>query len=73
MSWHDKAHKIIAAECSREYRAANTRPDGKRYRSHKPYPVPEIAAALVDCLNRDDEYEAKRLFIVYSTGALSLI
>jgi hypothetical protein len=35
--------------------------------------VPELARAMVNALDRDDEYEAKRLLLIYRTGALSLV
>jgi hypothetical protein len=69
MSWRQKANDIIAAESRAAYLAANT-PKRKR---HVPYRIPEIAESLVRALDSDDEHECKRLFIVYSTGALSLI
>jgi len=69
MTWRDKANEIIAAECLRAYTSANT----PKRKNNVPYRVPDIASALVKALDNDDEYEAKRLFIVYSTGALSLI
>lgn len=69
MSWHDKAKQIIAEECRAAWRAAN--PPGRK--RHKPYRVPEIADALIAALNKNDEHEAKRLFVIHRTGALSLI
>jgi hypothetical protein len=66
--WQEKAKRIIADECAASYRAAN-----KGRKRHVAYRVPEIAAALIEALNKDDEHEAKRLFLVHSTGALSLI
>lgn len=69
MTWHDKAKSIIASECLNAYNLANM----PKRRKHVPYRVPEIASALVAALDKDNEYEAKRLFIVYSTGALSQI
>lgn len=69
MSWHHKAEKIIAAECLSAYREAGNKP-GKK---HNPYRVPPLASALVDALNKNDENEAKRLFVIWHTGTLSLI
>jgi hypothetical protein len=69
MTWEAKAKEIIADVCKASYRAENP-PNRKR---HKAYCVPPIAMALIDALNKNDEEEAKRLFIVYRTGALSLI
>lgn len=73
MSWHDKAYEIIARHCAESYRIANTCANGTPRKRHVPYSVPPIAAALVDALNRNDEREAKRLFLVERTGAWSLI
>lgn len=67
--WRALAQHIIGQECMAAYLAANT----PRKRSHQPYRVPTIAAAIVEALNRDDEHEAKRLFLLWRTGALSLI
>ena len=68
MSWHDSVKTAIAAECEAARKAAR----GNRKR-HVPYRVPEIAAAMVQALNADDEYEAKRLLYIWRVGALSLI
>ena len=61
-TWRDKANKEIATACFAAWKAANIRKDGRLYRAHRPYTVPAIADALVDCLARDDEHEAKRIF-----------
>lgn len=69
MSWHDKVKESIAAQCRAAYRAEN--PPGSR--RHRPYCVPDLAAAMVAALNREDEEEGKRLLLLYRTGALSLV
>jgi hypothetical protein len=61
MSWHDKAHRLIAEMSAASYRQAN--PGGRK--KHRPYSVPPIAAALVDALGRNDEERAKALFLVH--------
>lgn len=61
--WIVKANRIIAALCRESYLAANRLPNGKMRKRHVPYTIPESARALVDALNRDDEYEAKRLML----------
>ena len=71
--WRKKADTIIADVCYKAYLDANMKKDGTKYKTHRSYSVPEIATALIQALNKDDEYEVKRLFIVYETGALSLI
>lgn len=68
-AWRTKALAIVSAECARAYREANT----PKRRKHRPYSVPEIAEALIKALDKNDEHEVKRLFIIYDTGALSLI
>ena len=68
--WRQKALALISLECSRAYAEANAKRKGKR---HVPYSVPEIAEALIKALDRDDEAEVKRLFIIQSTRAYSLI
>jgi hypothetical protein len=71
MAWQDKIKEAIAAQCLDAYRAANPR---IRYgQKAKPYRVPELARAMVDSLNREDESEGKRLLLLYRTGALSLV
>lgn len=69
MSWHDKVKESIAEQCRAAHRAEN--PPGSR--RHRPYRVPDLAAAMVAALNRDDEEEGKRLLLIHRTGALSLI
>ena len=69
MSWRHNVERAIAAQCLESYRAAGNKP-GKR---HKPYRVPELAGAMVAALDSDDEYEGKRLLLLYRTGALSLV
>jgi hypothetical protein len=71
MAWQDKVKEAIAAQCLAAYRAAN--PKIRNGQKAKPYHVPELARAMVDALNRDDEHESKRLLVIYRTGALSLI
>lgn len=71
--WRNKARRIIAVHCMAAYLASNKMPNGSIRKRHLPYSVPPIAAALVAALADDDEYEIKRLFIVESTGADSLI
>ena len=72
-TWHDKAKRVIAEYSLQSYRQANILPNGRKRRSHVPYSIPDIARALIDALNKDDEHEAKRLFLVESTGSWSLI
>jgi hypothetical protein len=55
------------------YRKANYFPNGKKRKRHVQYSIPEIATALTAALDKNDEYEAKRLFIIESTGSWSLI
>lgn len=68
MSWQDNVKKAIAAQCLAAYRQAN-----KGKKRHVAYPVPDLARAMVDSLNVDDEKEGKRLLLIYRTGALSLV
>jgi len=71
MGWQDNVKKAIAAQCLDAYRAAN--PRIRHGQKAKPYAVPELARAMVDSLNREDESEGKRLLLLYRTGALSLV
>ena len=68
MSWRDKVKEAIAAQCE----SARLQARGKR-KTHVPYVVPELARAMVESLNRDDESEGKRLLLIYRAGALSLV
>lgn len=69
MSWEAKTKELIAEQCLAAWREVNP-PSRKR---HKPYRVPELARAMVKALDANDEHEAKRLMIIYRTGAVSLI
>ena len=60
-AWKLKAHRIIGNVCRASMLAAN--PPGRK--RHTPYAVPELAADLIACLNRDDEHGAKALFLTY--------
>lgn len=72
-TWHDAVKAVIAEECAAAYRMANTTRDGRKRRTHVPYNVPEIARAMIEALDREDEHEGKRLLLIWRTGALSLI
>lgn len=69
MSWQSKVKEAIGAQCLAAYRAEN--PPGRK--THRPYRVPDLAAAMVAALNADDEDEGKRLLLIYRTGALALV
>ncbi len=58
-----KAHRIIGVLCMASYVKANTRKNGRRYKKHRPYSVPEEAQDIIDCLNRDDEPTLKAIFM----------
>lgn len=63
MAWREKAERLIAEACLEAYRKTNTKPDGTRYRKHRPYAVPEHAQALLEALNADDEQKAKSIML----------
>lgn len=67
-TWRDKTKETIAEICKDAYDHAN-----KGKKRHVPYAVPEIARAMVEALNNDDEHEAKRLMGINRTGSMSLI
>jgi len=73
MPWRNKCHAIIAQECLAAYRAVNILPNGRIRKRHVPYSTPALAEALVSALDKDDEHEAKRLFLLHDLGATSLI
>ena len=45
------------------YNKANTRKDGKPYKKHRPYTLPQWCDDLVKALGDDDEEAAKAIFI----------
>ena len=63
MAWREKAQRLIGEACMAAYLKANTKPDGTRYKKHRPYSVPEHAQALVDALGANDEHKAKSLML----------
>ena len=67
MAWQDKAKEAIAEQCETARKEAR----GNRKR-HVSYRVPELARAMVQALNADDEKEGKRLLLLHRTGAISL-
>ena len=67
-AWKDKASQVIAEMSMAAYLAANTRPNGGRYRKHRQYRIPDDARMLVECLARDDEEAAKAYFIRRAYG-----
>lgn len=73
MAYQDKVNEAVAAMAQEAYRQANTTKAGTRRKRHVPYALPELANAMVKALNTDDEAEAKRLLLLYRTGALSLV
>lgn len=68
-TWRDAVKRMIADEAKAAYLSAGNRP-GKK---HIPYKLSELAEALVFCLDKDDEHEAKRLMMIGRSGCLSLI
>lgn len=63
MSWQQKAQTIIAKLSMDAYRQANTRKNGKPYKRHRAYSLPQVAHDLVDCLNTNDEHRAKSIMM----------
>ena len=71
-TWHDRAKEIIHSLCKQSFLQVNTYKDYspkddsflgvKLYKKHRPYSVPQDALDLLDCLNRNDEHEAKAIF-----------
>ena len=62
-SWHNKAQRLIGEMCYTSYQQANTKKDGTQYKRHRAYSVPSMAQQLIECLNTDNEVEAKGLFM----------
>ena len=62
-AWRNKANVLIGALCFESYRAANTTLGGKVRKRRVPYSVPELAKDLIECLNTNDEEQAKAIFL----------
>ena len=60
--WMKKAHRVIGELCLASFKAANQKSDGSYYKRHRPYTVPSMAEALIECLNTEDEERAKAIF-----------
>ena len=63
MSWQDRVKQVVSSLCRESYLQSNTKKDGKLYKKHRPYSVPDLAIELIDCLNRDDEKTAKSIML----------
>jgi len=63
MNWSDKAHQMIANEATKQYNLANTRKDGKPYKKHHPYTLPEWVHNLVNALGSNDEETCKAIMM----------
>ena len=62
-AWEDKANKVIQRLCKESRDSTNTRKDGKQYKQHKSYSIPEDAEELIECLATDNEEQAKYIFL----------
>ena len=60
--WVKKANALVYALCQKSYMQANYK-NGKKYKKHVPYSVPQEAQDLLDCIQRDDEEGAKAMFL----------
>lgn len=65
-AWRAKAHRVIYDMCHRSWLQQNTGRDGKLYKNHRQYSIPELAQELIECLGMHDqklgEYRAKQIF-----------
>jgi hypothetical protein len=61
--WRAKANKVIAALCKESYERCNRLPNGRLRKKQLPYSVPEVAKQFTNCLGKNDEIGAKRLFL----------
>jgi len=65
--WREKASREIARMCFESWKFVNFNKQGKQYKRHRPYSVPELARELVDCLGNWDqtagEKRAKQIFV----------
>ncbi len=61
--WKIKANRVIGELCHAAWLKANTDKNGKHYKRHRQYAVPEDAEALLKAVKEDDEETAKALFI----------
>jgi hypothetical protein len=61
--WKQKANRVIGELCHAAWLKANTDKNGKRYKKHHQYAVPEDAETLLKAVKENDEVTAKALFI----------
>ena len=58
-TWEDKVKDVIGKLCCVSYRQANFNKQGKKYKKHRPYSIPEEAQVLVKCLGMHDSRKAE--------------
>lgn len=63
--WRNMARYFIGEMCYSSWRKSNIMKNGKRRMRHVPYSVPDLAADLVECLDKNDEHKAKAIFLGY--------
>ena len=61
--WRQKASRVIGELCTAAYHEAQQSKRPRRRGKHVPYAVPQLAAQLVECLNRNDAEAAKAIFL----------
>ncbi len=66
--WQLAARRMVAEACEAE----RIKVRGNRKR-HVPYRIPEWIRPLLDAVERDDEFETKRIMLVVRAGAFTLV
>lgn len=67
VSWWHKAQEVIAEEAFACWQKANTKKNGKRYKKHRPYSLPDWCNALVEACGQRNEARAKAIMLDRAT------
>ena len=62
-AWKEKTHRVIQRLSVKSYNQSNIKKNGKRYKKHRPYSIPEDAQELIECLATNNEEQAKYIFL----------
>lgn len=65
----EAANKMISDACMVEYKKANVKPDGTKYKKHRPYNVPDWCKRLMAVIQTQDEHDIKAAMHCVRVGA----
>lgn len=63
------ANKLIADACLAEYRKANIKPNGTKYKTYRPYHVPNWCKRLMAIIQTENEHDIKAAMHCVRIGA----